>query len=65
MNQEIEVLETVTLKIPKQILEFAEFYAEMGNEERNTLLTKILIERMKEIKTLVKALPHIDIPELY
>ena len=65
MNEEKEVFETVTLKIPKQILEFAEFYAEMGNEERDELLTKILIERLKEIKTLVKALPHLDIPELY
>ncbi len=65
MNEEKEVLEAVTLKIPKQVLEFAEFYAEMGNEERDALLRKILIERLKEIKTLVKALPHLDIPELY
>lgn len=65
MNEEKEVLETITLKIPKQILEFAEFYAEMGNEERDALLRKILIERLKEIKAQVKALPHLDIPELY
>lgn len=59
------VEETVTLKLPKQILDFAEFFAELGDEERNSLLTKIVIERLKEIKTQVKALPYLDIPELY
>lgn len=65
MNNEKQVLEAVTLKIPKQMLEFAEFYAEIGDEERDALLTKILTERLSEMKALVKALPHLDIPELY
>ena len=65
MNEEKEVLETVTLKIPKQALEFTEFYAEIGNEERDALLKKILIERLKEIKAQVKNLPHLNIPELW
>lgn len=65
MVEEKEASEIVTLKMPKQVLDFAEFYAEMGNEERDTLLTEILIERLNEIKTQVKSLPYLDIPELY
>lgn len=64
MNQEKEVSESVTLKIPRQALEFAEFYAEIGNEERDALLTKIVIERLKEMKAQVKNLPYLNIPEL-
>lgn len=64
MNQEKEVSESITLKIPKQALEFAEFYSEIGGEECDALLTKILLERLKEIKAQVKALPYLDIPEL-
>ncbi len=60
-----EVEGEVTLKIPKTLLEFADFYAALGNDERDALLTKILIERLKEIKSQVKALPHLSIPELY
>lgn len=59
-----EQSELVTLKIPKQVLEFAEFYAELGNKECDELLTKILIDRLKEIKTQIQNLPYLDIPEL-
>lgn len=55
---------TVNLKIPQQVLDFAEFYAEIGSMERDALLTIIVIERLREIKEQFKALPYLDIPEL-
>jgi len=57
--------ETVNLKIPKQVLDFAEFYAEIGNMERDALLTKIVIARLEDIKEKFKALPYLHIPELW
>ncbi len=60
-----EVEEEVTIKLPRTLLEFADFYAALGNDERNALLTKILIDRLKDIKSQVNALPHLNIPELY
>uniref|UniRef100_A0A6M3LSC3 Uncharacterized protein n=1 Tax=viral metagenome TaxID=1070528 RepID=A0A6M3LSC3_9ZZZZ len=59
------VEETVNLKIPKQVLDFAEFYAEIGSMERDALLTKIVIARLEDIKEKFKALPHLHIPELW
>jgi hypothetical protein len=66
-NEEPEktsVEETVNLKIPKQVLDFAEFYGEIGGMERDALLTKIIIERLSEIKEQFKTLPYLKIPEL-
>lgn len=60
-----ETQEEAILKLPKQILEFADFYANLAGMERDTLLTRLVIERLKEIKAQVKELPHLDIPELY
>lgn len=57
--------ETVKLKIPRQVLEFADFYAEIGDMERDALLTKILIERIREIKDQFKALPYLQVPEAW
>lgn len=62
---ETAIEETVNLKIPRQVLDFAEFYAEMGSMDRDTLLTKIITERMGEIKKQFKDLPYIEIPELW
>ena len=62
------VEETVNLKIPKQVLDFAEFYAEIGSMERDALLTKIVIERLREMKEQFTALPYLQItqiPELW
>jgi len=59
------VEDTVNLKIPQQVLDFAEFYAEIGSMERDALLTKIVIERLREIKEQFKTLPYLDIPELW
>jgi len=58
------VEETVNLKISRQVLDFAEFYAEIGGMERDTLLTKIITERLREIKEQFKALPYLEVPEL-
>lgn len=60
-----EIEQSVTLQLPVQILEFAEFYASLGGTERDVLLTRLVVERLKEIKAQVKALPCLDIPELY
>ena len=57
--------ETVNLKIPIQVLDFAEFYAEIGDMERDVLLTKILTERLREIKDQFKSLPYLQIPETW
>lgn len=62
---ETAVEETVNLKISRQVLDFAEFYAEMGSTDRNTLLTRIITERLREIKEQFKTLPHIEVPELW
>ena len=59
------VEETVNLKIPKQVLDFAEFYAEIGDTKRDALLTKILTERLREIKEQFRTMPHLQIPELW
>lgn len=64
-QEKIIVEETVNLKIPKQVLEFAEFYAEIGSMDRDALLTKIVIERLSEIKEQFKALPYLEVPELW
>lgn len=64
-SEKTTVEETVNLKIPQQALDFAEFYAEMGSMDRDTLLTKIITERLREIKEQFKALPYLDIPELW
>lgn len=57
--------ETVNLKIPIQVLDFADFYAEIGGMERDVLLTKILTERLREIRDQFKALPYLQIPETW
>lgn len=57
--------EEVTLVLSKPVLEFAEFYASLGGTARDALLTKILLERLSEIKAQVKALPYLEISELY
>lgn len=61
MNDE----ETVTLRLPDKMLEFANFYAVMGNIDRDTLLAMILTEQLKKVKEQFKALPYMDIPETY
>jgi len=63
-QEKIEVEETVNLKIPKEVLDFAEFYAEIGSMERDALLTKIIVERLKEIKEQLITMPYLHIPEL-
>lgn len=57
--------ETVNLKIPIQVLDFAAFYAEIGNMDRDILLTKIITERMTDIREQFKTLPYLDIPEFW
>ena len=64
-QEKIIVEETVTLKIPKTVLDFAEFYAEIGSMDVDALLTKIVIERLKEIKEQFNALPYLEVPELW
>lgn len=59
------VEEVVNLKIPKQVLDFADFYADIGGTDRDALLTEIVIERLGEIKEQFKTLPHLHIPELW
>lgn len=59
------VEETVNLKIPQQVLDFAEFYAEIGGMDRDALLTKIITERLREMKEQFKTLPYLKIPELW
>lgn len=65
MEEQAKVEGEVKLILPKSSLEFAEFYAELGGEERDALLTKILIEQLRHAKEQVKALPYLQIPELY
>ncbi len=64
-QEKITVEEIVNLKIPKQVLDFAEFYAEIGSMDRDALLTKIVIERLSEIKKQFNALPYLEVPELW
>lgn len=64
-QEESAIEDTVNLKIPQQVLDFAEFYAEIGGMARDALLTKIITERLKDIKEQFKALPHIEVPELW
>lgn len=64
-REEQAIEEAVNLKIPKQVLDFAEFYAELGSTDRDALLTKIITERLKDIKEQFKTLPYLDIPELW
>lgn len=59
------VEEVVNLKIPKQVLDFAEFYANIGGMDRDALLTKIITERLKETKEQFRSLPYIEVPELW
>ncbi len=61
MNEE----ETTSLKLPKDALEFAEFYAELGGMDRDTLLTRILSERLKEVREQFKGMPYMNIPETF
>lgn len=64
-REEQAIEEAVNLKIPQQVLDFAEFYAEIGSMERDALLTKIVIERLREIKEQFKTLPYLEVPELW
>lgn len=64
-KEKIAVEETVNLKIPKQVLDFAEFYAEIGSMDRDALLTKIVTERLREMKEQFKTMPYLQIPELW
>ncbi len=57
--------DVVNLKIDKRVLEFAEFYAELGNTERDELLTRILTERLEELKDQFKKLPYLKVPECW
>lgn len=52
--------EVVSLRLPKKVLEFAEFYATLGSIDRDTLLGKILIEQLTELKRKMKELPHVS-----
>lgn len=63
VEQAIE--EAVNLKISRQALDFAEFYAELGSTDRDTLLTKIITERLREIREQFKTLPYLEVPELW
>ncbi len=64
-HEEMAVEEAVNLKIAKQVLDFAEFYAEIGSMDRDALLTKIITERLNDIKERFKDLPYLQIPELW
>lgn len=64
-HEKTAVEETVILKIPRQVLDFAEFYAEIGNMDRDALLTEIVFERLREMKEQFKNLPYMKIPELW
>ena len=64
-REEQAIEEAVNLKISRQALDFAEFYAEIGSIDRDTLLTKIITERLKDIKEQFKTLPYIEVPELW
>lgn len=64
-REESAVEETVNLKIPRPVLDFAEFYAEIGIMDRDALLTKIITERLREIREQFKALPYLEVPELW
>lgn len=57
--------ETITLQLPRAALEFADFYAELGNTDRETLLTRILSDRLKEVREQFKGIPYLNIPETY
>lgn len=64
-QEEQAIEEAVNLKIPSQVLDFAEFYAAIGSMDRDTLLTKIITERLREIKEQFKGLPYLEVPELW
>lgn len=64
-QQKTDAVETVTLELPKQVLDFAEFYAALGNMERDVLLKKIVTEKLLEMKSALRALPHLSIPEIW
>lgn len=64
-QEEQAIEETVNLKIPKPVLDFAEFYAELGSTDRDALLTKIITERLREIREQFKTLPYLEVPELW
>lgn len=55
--------ETITLQLPRAALEFAEFYAELGGMDRDTLLIRILSERLQEVREQFKTIPYLNIPE--
>ena len=55
----------VNLKIPKQVLDFVDFYADIAGIDRDALLTEILTERLQEIKEQFKKIPHLKIAELW
>lgn len=57
--------EGVNLKISKQVLDFADFYATIASTDRDTLLAKLLTERLEEVKEQFKNIPHLKIPELF
>ncbi len=61
MNEE----EAISIKLPKRALEFSEFYATLGNIDRDALLTRILTERLKEVREQFKGMPYMNIPETY
>jgi hypothetical protein len=63
-NGKTLVEEAVNLKIPKEVMDFIEFYAEISGIERDVLLTNILIDRVRDIKEQFKTLPYMKIPEL-
>lgn len=64
-NGKTLVEEAVNIKIPKEVMNFIEFYAEISGIERDVLLTSILIDRLREIKLQFKTLPYLKIPELW
>ncbi len=50
--------EIISLKIPKSALNFADFYAGVCGEDRDVLLTKVMVERLAELRDKLKAMPH-------
>lgn len=60
-----ETVEMVNIKLPRRVLEFADFYAALGNEERENLLSKILISQLREIRDKFKDLPYVELPEIW
>lgn len=52
--------EIIQIKMSKDILTFVEFYATLGNIDRDTLLAKILTDRLINIREAFKALPYLN-----